>query len=244
MGTDAMNGPALTIVQSKRATRRAWRTGLACLIACAAVMATLPARAADGDEEKSFDEKIIEGILKGAGLRDDSANIDYRERSPLVIPPETTLPPPDTTSVTSNPNWPVDPEIKRARSAKKSTSNNYLTGDPLLDDGRPLRPEEMMRGRKAGSGGVTASNQVTSDYSEKMTPNQLGARGGLFNNLFAPSEEVAPFTGEPARTSLIEPPRGYQTPSPAQPYGVGKSKASYGSGPVQDNYTTRVESHQ
>jgi hypothetical protein len=242
-----MNEPALNISQSKRASKRLWRAGLACVIACAAVMATLPARAADGDEDKSFDEKIIDSILKGAGLRDDSANIEYRERSPLVIPPEAAeaaLPPPEQSTASSNPNWPVDPEIKRARSAKKSVSNNYLTGDSLLDDGRPLRPNEMMRGRKAESGGTTTSSQVPSDYSDKMTPNQLGSRGGLFNNLFAPSEEVAPFTGEPARTTLIEPPRGYQTPSPAQPYGVGKAKASYGGGPGQDNYTTRVEAQR
>ena len=245
-----MNEPALTIFQSKRASRGLRRAGLlrsafACLIVGAAVMATLPARAADGDEEKSFDEKIIDSILKGAGLRDDSANIEYRERSPLVIPPETTLPPPESSTAANNPNWPVDPELKRARSAKKSVKNNYLTGDTLLDDGRPLRPDEMMRGRStAASGGATASNQIPSDYSEKMTPNQLGSRGGLFNNLFAPSEEVAPFTGEPARTTLIEPPPGYQTPSPAQPYGVGKAKASYGGGSGRDNYTTRVEAQQ
>ncbi|MGE0060676.1 MAG: hypothetical protein AB7T86_01220 [Xanthobacteraceae bacterium] len=239
-----MNGPAFSTSHAKRVSQRLRRAGLACIVACAAVTAALPARAADDD--KSFDEKIIDSILKGAGLRDDSANIEYRERSPLVIPPEAaeaTLPPPDTSASVNNPNWPVDPEIKRARAAKKTVNNNYLTGDSLLDDGRPLRPDEMMRGRKTTGGGVTASNQIPSDYSEKMTPNQLGSRGGLFNNLFAPSEEVAPFTGEPPRTTLIEPPRGYQTPSPAQPYGVGKAaKGTYG--PVQDNYTTRVEAER
>jgi len=42
--------------------------------------------------------------------------------------------------------------------------------------------------------------------------------------LWAPKEEYIPFTGEPARTSLTEPPRGYRTPSPTQPYGVGRDK--------------------
>jgi hypothetical protein len=236
-----MIGPALKISHAKRASRRTGllRGGLACTIACAAVIATLPARAADGDEEKSFDEKIIESILKSAGLRDDSASIEYRERSPLVIPPETALPPPATSTASSNPNWPVDPEIKRARAAKKS-NNNYLTGDPLLDDGRALSPNEMMRGRRAESG-TTASSDKNID-NPTMTPSELGARrGGVLGQLFAPSDEVAPFTGEPPRTSLIEPPRGYQTPSPAQPYGVGKAKASYGGGTSQDTYTTRSE---
>jgi hypothetical protein len=35
-------------------------------------------------------------------------------------------------------------------------------------------------------------------------------------------EEEKPFTGEPPRTALIEPPAGYQTPSPNYAYGVGK----------------------
>jgi len=39
-------------------------------------------------------------------------------------------------------------------------------------------------------------------------------------------ERSARFTGEPARTSLVQPPPGYQTPSPAQPYGEGKSDSA------------------
>ena len=31
---------------------------------------------------------------------------------------------------------------------------------------------------------------------------------------------MRPFAGEPPRTSLIEPPVGYRTPSSSQPYGV------------------------
>jgi hypothetical protein len=46
-------------------------------------------------------------------------------------------------------------------------------------------------------------------------------------------EEAKRFTGEPARVDLTAPPTGYQTPSPAQPYGpeaAGPPKAvdSYG----------------
>ena len=38
---------------------------------------------------------------------------------------------------------------------------------------------------------------------------------------FGYKAEEKPFTGEPARTNLIQPPTGYQTPSPNYPYGVG-----------------------
>jgi hypothetical protein len=37
-------------------------------------------------------------------------------------------------------------------------------------------------------------------------------------------EEYAPFTGEPSRVELTDPPSGYRTPSPEQPYGIGPDK--------------------
>ena len=48
--------------------------------------------------------------------------------------------------------------------------------------------------------------------------------------------DVGKFTGEPPRTALTEPPAGYQTPSPDQPYGVGKDSRL----PKATNY---LESH-
>ena len=48
--------------------------------------------------------------------------------------------------------------------------------------------------------------------------------------------ESGRFTGEPPRTALTEPPPGYQTPSPDQPYGVGKGTAA----PKANNY---LENH-
>jgi hypothetical protein len=36
-------------------------------------------------------------------------------------------------------------------------------------------------------------------------------------------EESAPFKGEPARTTLTQPPVGYQTPSQKFPYGINPS---------------------
>ena len=63
--------------------------------------------------------------------------------------------------------------------------------------------------------------------AQPSTNAELGSKG--FLNMFktgfwAPKEEYTPFTGEPQRSSLTEPPRGYRTPSPNQPYGVGREK--------------------
>ena len=60
------------------------------------VMATGPVRADDDeDDDKTFEEKIIEGIMAGiGGTNMENSGIDYRERSPLVVPPKIDLPPP------------------------------------------------------------------------------------------------------------------------------------------------------
>jgi hypothetical protein len=39
-------------------------------------------------------------------------------------------------------------------------------------------------------------------------------------------EEYASFPGEPVRQNLTDPPAGYRTPSPEQPYGISPDKKS------------------
>jgi len=56
------------------------------------IMASGAARAAD---ERTFSEKMSDsffGVIRGTNM--DSRGIDYRERSPLVVPPTLDLPPP------------------------------------------------------------------------------------------------------------------------------------------------------
>jgi hypothetical protein len=59
---------------------------------------------------------------------------------------------------------------------------------------------------------------------DPMSPAQLGSPANPFAGLFAKKEEYTTFTNEPARNSLTDPPPGYRTPSPTQPYGVGKER--------------------
>ncbi len=59
------------------------------------LFASNAARAGDDEDEPTFEEKIITGIMKGlGGVNMDNSGIDYRERSPLVVPPRLDLPPP------------------------------------------------------------------------------------------------------------------------------------------------------
>src|SRR6266403_2099949 len=84
------------------------------------VMMAGAARAQDDeDDDKTFEEKIIEGIMAGiGGTNMENRGIDYRERSPLVVPPKLDLPPPaaDKAEVKA-PNWPKDPDEQRRKAA-------------------------------------------------------------------------------------------------------------------------------
>jgi hypothetical protein len=204
-------------------SNRQWLTAalaLAVLIGCAGTFA----RAADDDDNVMLDTKIFRGILKELGLRRDGDTIDYRERSPLVLPPGTDLPPPETNSAAKKAaDWPDDADLKRVRKRKEAERNRKPFEEGI--DDRPLLPSQM-GGPKVGSRAGEAPGRSAEQAAAPSTNKELGSKGfsAMLGGLWAPKEEYVPFTGEPPRASLTEPPRGYRTPSPAQPYGVGKDK--------------------
>ena len=76
------------------------------------------------------------------------------------------------------------------------------------------------RRRAAGRPSSTARRE---ESSKPSTNQELGTKASSASSRSgATSEEYATFTSEPPRESLIEPPPGYRTPSPTQPYGVGR----------------------
>ncbi|MGE3148302.1 MAG: hypothetical protein AB7K04_04475 [Pseudorhodoplanes sp.] len=178
----------------------------------------------DDDEDITIEQKVFRSLF---GL--NRPDIDYRERSPLVIPPSRDLPPPEKTAINS-PAWPVDADVKRKREERKRDRDGRTRMDPEAE-ARPLSPAELERGRVAprARGGSTGP-ATERDVQERLLPSQLGYTGGLWSKLFkGDSAETAKFNGEPPRSSLIEPPVGYRTPSPGQPYGLSK-----------DNYTPKA----
>jgi hypothetical protein len=227
-----VTGVGMMSFRSKRNFSRvalAATMGMAIVIGCAAS----GAHAADDDEDDSLlDTKIVRGIMKGLGLRREEASIDYRERSPLVLPPANEakqLPAPaNDANARKTAAWPDDPDAKRVKQRKDAERSRkaYTEG---VDD-RPLLPNEVNGGvprKKGSSEGV--SGPTTDETSSPIAPSKLGSKN-FFSNLNiwgGPKEESAPFTGEPPRASLTEPPAGYRTPSPAQPYGVGPAREAY-----------------
>jgi hypothetical protein len=211
---------------SSRAAKRALQLS-AVALGIGLLMASGAARAGDDDDEddKTFEEKIIEGLMKGiGGTNMENAGIDYRERSPLVVPPKLDLPPPASTSAeVKAPNWPKDPDEARRKAAIAARKKENK--DPR-EAARTLLPSELNAHRTApSSSGVANSDSLNPGNAPSgaasLLPSQLGYTGGIMGMFKGNTSETAPFTGEPTRESLTQPPAGYQTPSPNFAYGTG-----------------------
>src|SRR5258707_4985303 len=114
------------------------------------VMAAGPLRAADDEDEddKTFEEKIIEGIMRGiGGTNMENRGIEYRELSPLVVPPKLDLPPPAATAAeVKAPNWPKDPDEARRKAAV--AARKKANKDPV-EAARILTPSELAQAKGA-----------------------------------------------------------------------------------------------
>jgi len=198
------------------------------LVALCALAVASPAAAQDEGPSE------LQKLLGAAGLLDLPKDpIDYQERSPLVVPPSAQLPPPrspgDVTKL--NPEWPSDPDWKRARegAAGAKISPEARRGN-FYPDGGLVKVEDMSRvnparpDKKKGndpSGGYTTAGEEAKAGADRYSPSQLGFAG------WGKKDSVS-FTGEPERGLLTEPPVGYRTPSPNAPYGVVEEKSKYG----------------
>lgn len=185
---------------------------------------------ADDDDDVAPDTKFIQGLLKKFGLRRDEANIDYRERSPLVVPPSRELPSPEAANAQPRTAaWPNDPDQRKPD--KKKTIRAASNPDPI-DASRPTLPNQYSSPAAAKPANKPDGTDRP-DATKPMTPAELQAKS-MFSGIWQKKEEYTTFSGEPPRTDLTQPPSGYLTPSPAQPYGVGKQRWDYGKQDRQD----------
>ncbi len=205
-----------------RLMRSAWFTAAA--LGIGLVMAAGPVRAADDEDEddKTFEEKVIEGIMRGlGGTNMENRGIDYRERSPLVVPPKLALPPPGSTPAESKvANWPKDPDEARRKAA--IAARKKANKDPQ-QGGRTLLPSELDQKTTARSSGGESDRPGSAPVM--LSPSQLGYEGGVLGFFKGNKTESAEFKGEPTRDSLTQPPPGYQTPSPKFMYGTGPKES-------------------
>ena len=206
-------------------TRGLWLAAVALGIGLVMMIGT--ARAGDDDEDdKTFEEKVIEGIMAGiGGTNMENRGIEYRERSPLVVPPKLDLPPPASAGAEAKaPNWPKDPDEQRRKAAIAARKKENK--DPR-EASRILTPSELAAGKTAGPA-RTGNDPVqpgNSNTNPILSPSQLGYNGSLSGLFGGNKAETAPFKAEPTRESLTQPPPGYQTPSPNFAYGTGPKES-------------------
>jgi hypothetical protein len=223
---DQMTDMLRTSRAAKSSLRTVSRAALGCVLGATLLAAATPARAAD--DSLPIDRKIFRGLLEGLGLQKDvEAPINYEERAPLVIPPSRALPPPERSdaALAKNPAWPKDPDVVR-RKVEAEQERNRNISEEREHEQNPLRPDELTPGPRPKSKQARTDDGYQSSpygYSNPLLPSQLGYNGNFFG-LFGGKKDdnVANFTKEPPRTALTEPPPGYQTPSPDQPYGLSK----------------------
>jgi len=141
-----------------------------------------------------------------------------------VVPPSRNLPPPQTEALAAkNPAWPVDQDVKRSddlERRRKGTASREEFDEWKL--GQELSPSELNRGR---TGSTVRNGSTDSDSKGGDTrPSELGFGGWTWGKFFGGNKqsETAEFREEPVRETLVQPPTGYRTPSPSQPYGLDK----------------------
>lgn len=163
------------------------------------------------DHILNADKRMLNAILSPLGLGSQSGpDITYRERSPLVVPQGRDLPPPGKAA--RNGDWPVEPEVKEKRQAAAARKAGLdQTRMSSKNDEKPISgTPEMWKTAKTGT------------WDEERKPRQ---EQGFFSmmmqgKLTGSWTETGKFEGEPPRTSLVDPPPGYLTPSAAAPYGM------------------------
>jgi hypothetical protein len=178
---------------------------------CSLVLLALSAQAS-----LAQDGSLVKNLLEGAGIIGEKPQIEHKERPPLVVPKNiSALPQPVDSSQKRSAAWPKDSDEERAKRLKQEADR------PQLSSNRPMTYDEMNKAWNKNA----PQGKALPDINYKDAP-QL--TGGAAPSLLGKDEDKRiEFKGEGTRTSLTQPPTGYRTPSPNQPFGpVGKTDYS------------------
>jgi hypothetical protein len=139
--------------------------------------------------------------------------IDYRERAPLVLPPNMELRQPmDGAGLqAANPQWPNDPDVAaaRRREADARVPVTETERRRSLGQNPSLSVHDIRAGRRAGAqvpDGPVATRLGNARDTLVVDPRELKATG---------SDKEASLSSleEPERASLTEPPTGFRKPT-------------------------------
>jgi hypothetical protein len=217
--------------------------GLAVLCVGLGLVVTTGAARAEDNDGRTMSEKIKDGfygMIRGTNM--DNRGIDYRERSPLVVPPTLDLPPPSSAASQGQiANWPRDPDERQRRAviaAKKKDAPpparvRVTNGADPAQAPQPINIAPPVE--EAPIPGTTRPAYASDRNGTALTDPVYDKPGDLFTggaaalsdwtgvNLFGSKKTVQIEPGtEPARTALTQPPAGYQTPAAGYDYGEEK----------------------
>ena len=184
----------------------------AAVAALSLCLAAAPARAGDDGQAS-----IISGLAHTFGLaKNEDPDIDYRERSRLVLPPKITLPPPGRSQTALDPAWPTNVEAVRARNVKKLEDAGPSARD-IANDHYVLLPPGTTD-VKVTTSGFNRHGQTCRipDPKTGLCPEQPRGPAIDWNPLTWIGVEQKPkvtLGPEPERESLVDPPKGYRTPA-------------------------------
>jgi hypothetical protein len=176
-------------------------------------MAAVPASA------QSNTNTTVDSIMSLFGLKqDESPEIDYRERAPLVVPPSNQLRPPEERGARRTASWPNDPDVQRRqreaaeRKILPTERDTYRMGGT---NNTKLSIDEIRAGRVAGANVNTTPKPSYGDGNRDahwLNPDQLRA-------LDRPKEAEQQIAAgqEPPRRYLTDPPPGLRKPSANAP---------------------------
>ena len=175
--SEACTSKAWILPNSSRGLKRTLRLAIVAL-GIGLVMTAGVARAADDEDEddKTFEEKIIEGIMAGiGGTNMENRGIEYRERSPLVVPPKLDLPPPAaaTSAEIKAKNWPKDPDEARRKAA--IAARKKANKDPV-EAARILTPNELSQVKGTKSSGGESVDQPGGNPGHQCDSEPIAAR--------------------------------------------------------------------
>ena len=132
------------------------------------------------------------------------------------------------------PRWPTIRPGRRIRTSRAARSRRELERNRNISEEReleqnPLRPDQLT----PGGNPRTAARRSDGDANSATPGDRLSAKRAepedqyLEQHVRQQGRRGRQFTGEPPRASLTEPPPGYQTPSPDQPYGLEQETTQY-----------------
>lgn len=154
------------------------------------------------------EDNVFGSILGAIGLTSDAPEIEYRERSPLVVPPKIKLPKPKETASANSAAWPKDPDVERQKAAEAEAKA------PRVDPGKPLTVQEIRAGRRPGAGIEYNYNPVGNRKDPKLTPEEMAEINASLKKY---NESNLQASASTERQWLTDPPNVYRKPAKITP---------------------------